>query len=138
MLDPFTNGDRADVAPRTLALAQALRERLEAAGAQVNVSRSDNEPVAVDERCRQMTRSACELYVGLDLGGGSVAHYYTSTNGSKVARLIVAQQKGYQTSPEATYMVTHSPCTAVVVRARATDDATAAGLFEALRRYYTP
>jgi N-acetylmuramoyl-L-alanine amidase len=138
ILDPFTSVERPDVGRRTLALALSLKERLEAAGAQVSLSRTDDVPVDPDERCRQMSRNASELYVGLDVGSGSVAHYYTSIKGSKVARLIVAQQKGLRTSPEASYMVTHSPCTAVVVRALRTDDGTAAGLFEALRRYYTP
>jgi precorrin isomerase len=85
-----------------------------------------------------MSRAGCELYVGLDVGNGGVAHYYTSVKGSKVAKLIIGQQKGLYASPEATYMVTHSPCTAVVVRARSTDEAMTAGLFEALRRYYAP
>jgi N-acetylmuramoyl-L-alanine amidase len=136
MLDPFTQDGRPEVAGRTLSLAMALKARLEAAGAIVNLSRTDNRTVAVDERCRQMTRSGCELYIGLDQGQGSVAHYYTSIKGSKLARLVVATQSGLRTSPEATYMVTHSPCTAVVVRARQADTATANGLFEALKRYY--
>ncbi|MBC7544413.1 MAG: N-acetylmuramoyl-L-alanine amidase [Candidatus Sericytochromatia bacterium] len=138
MLDPFTPPSGTASAAQTLALANALRDRLVEGGATVVLARTDAGPVSPEDRCRAMGRTACDLYVGLDLGRGQVVHYYTSAGGSRLARFIGKELQGYSPAPEASYMVTHSPCVAVVVRARSTSEQEADALFEAVRQYYGP
>lgn len=80
-----------------------------------------------------------DLYVAVGPGSGQAAHYYTSSNGSRLAKLVCDRLEGFRRVPEAGYLLSHTPCPALVLRTPlAKPTVIADGLFEAMRQYFGP
>lgn len=139
VLDPLTSEQQPETGQQTMGLARLLRDRLVAAGARVSLTRPDDEAPELADRVRLASRVGADLYLGLGPGGGVAAHYYTSPNGIRLAKLVSAQLNGFRPSPEASYLLSHTPCPALILRAPlGTPAGVSNGVFEALRRYFTP
>jgi N-acetylmuramoyl-L-alanine amidase len=139
LLDPLPMKERADLDQRTLHIAQQLRHRLQAAGAKAVVTRQDANAATPEDRVRLAERAGADLYLVIGHGTGTAAHYYASRNGARLADLLHQQLKGIEPKPDASYLLSHTPCPALVVRSpMQAPDLLVDALFEATRRYYAP
>ncbi|MBC7545837.1 MAG: N-acetylmuramoyl-L-alanine amidase [Candidatus Sericytochromatia bacterium] len=139
LIDPLTAPAASEFGRKTLSVAKQLQTRLVAAGATTVLTRRGGAQVAPDDRVRQAGRLEADLYIGLGHGDGRVAHYYTSNSGARLATLVHDQLKGIWPAPESSYLLSHTPCPAVIVRSPLqSPEALADAMFEAMRQYFTP
>jgi N-acetylmuramoyl-L-alanine amidase len=139
LLDPLPLTAHGDLGKRALDVALRLRQRLTAAGARAVVTRQDATAAEPADRVRLAERTGADLYVVIGRGDGTAAHYYASSNGARLAGLVHDQLGGIAAKPDASYLLSHTPCPALVVRSPLQAPGLLAdALFEAMRRYYAP
>ena len=114
-------------ADANLRVARALREYLEAAGAQVVMTRDRPESLTSVDRLRRTEAFAPERVVVIGhrapAGRAGAGHYFSSTNGKALARRIAARleergvvgRRGAQVSESASYVVAQTAAVAVSV-----------------------
>lgn len=139
LLDPLAVAGSRDLDHRTLAVADRLRRRLTAAGADAVVTRQAATAADPADRVRLAERAGADLYLVIGPGDGTAAHYYASRNGARLAGLLHEGLQGIAPKAEAGYLLSHTPCPALVVRSPLqAPDLLADALFDAVRRYYAP
>jgi N-acetylmuramoyl-L-alanine amidase len=142
LLDPLAAGTGTDLDRRTLGVATRLQQKLAAAGVHAVVTRHagpEGQAAQPADRVRLAERAGADLYVVIGVGDGTAAHYYASRNGARLAGLVHQQLAGIAPKADASYLLSHTPCPALVVRSPLqAPDLLADALFEAMRRYYAP